>query len=102
MGTRIVIDDEGVTRVQVASDAVCMEKIVEPMASDMRTYVPVLTGALRDTIRVYGPEIMGAGHFQIWIGDTAGDVDYHLYQEYGTSKMDPQPYIRPAVYRVRS
>jgi HK97 gp10 family phage protein len=102
MSTRIVIDDEGVTRVQAASDSVCMEKIVEPMADDMRTYVPVLTGDLKRTIRIYGPDILGPGHFQIWVGDVAGDVDYHLYVEFGTSKMDAQPYIRPAVYRVRS
>lgn len=102
MSTRIVIDDEGLVRVQAASDAVCMDRIVDPMAEDMRTYVPVLTGELKRTIRIYGPDILGPGRFQIWVGDVAGDVDYHLYVEFGTSIMDAQPFIRPAVYRYRS
>jgi hypothetical protein len=102
MATRVRISDAGIVKVQAASDAVIAERVVEPMAEDMRTYVPVLSGDLKRTIRTYGPDVLGPGRFQVWVGDTAGGVDYHLWVEFGTSIMDAQPFIRPAVYRLRS
>jgi HK97 gp10 family phage protein len=75
-----------------------VRRVAGAIATDMRRYVPVDTGRLRETIRV---EDAGPAHFQVWFGDVAAGVDYHLYQEYGTSKMAAQPYARPAAYQER-
>lgn len=97
MGTRVVINRSGIIAVERAS-AHAARRAAEDMAQDMRRYVPVETGELRATIRV---ENLPTGA-RITIGDVAAGVDYHLYQEYGTSVMAAQPYIRPAVYQARS
>lgn len=49
---------------------------------------PVLTGNLRRSIAVTD----GDGEF-VHIGT---DVEYAIYQEFGTSKMAAQPFLRPA------
>jgi hypothetical protein len=99
MAVRVVLYEPGVILLQGRVDERVKERVLEPMAEDMRTYVPILTGDLLGTIRT--DPYVGKGRHRIWIGDTAAGIDYHLYVEYGTSKMDAQPYIRPAVYRVR-
>lgn len=99
MATRVIIHEPGVIELQTAVDREVDTEVVEPITEDMKTMVPVLTGALKDTIRK--DEHGGNGLHRIWFGDVAAGIDYHLYQEYGTSKMDAQPYARPAVYRVR-
>jgi hypothetical protein len=99
MAVRVVLYEPGIIEVQTAVDREVDAKVVEPIADDMRTMVPVLSGDLKDTIRK--DPFSGQGLHRIWFGDVAAGVDYHLYQEYGTSKMDAQPYARPAVYRVR-
>jgi hypothetical protein len=77
------------------------ERLVHPItdavADDMRRMVPVLSGALLATIEAEHGEGFGRVHF----GDVDGGVDYHLYQEFGTSKMAAQPYARPSLYRRR-
>lgn len=78
-------------------DAV-VQPVAKAVAEDMRRYVPVLTGDLRRTIRV---EILGL-EARVWFGDVSSGVDYHLYQEYGTSKMAAQPYARPALFTTRA
>lgn len=72
-------------------------RLAEDMANDMRRYAPVEFGDLVASIRVEPGSLI----HRIWIGDVAGGVDYHLYQEFGTSVMAAQPYIRPAVYQKR-
>lgn len=99
MATRVRLLASGVVEIQAAADRY-RDDLVEDIASDIRRLAPVLTGALRRSVRVVkGP--LG-GKSRIWIGDVAAGVDYHLYQEYGTSKMAAQPYIRPSVFLVRS
>lgn len=61
------------------------EKWVEEMVS----VVPVRTGALRNSIRQVEPG-----------GITMG-VPYWRFLEHGTSKMSPQPFVRPAMQRIR-
>lgn len=73
--------------------------VTEAVAGDMRRYVPVLSGALRSTIHT--EYLSAAREGRVWFGDVDAGVDYHLYQEYGTSRMDAQPYARPALYRTR-
>ena len=60
---------------------------------DAKTGCPVLTGHLKNSI---DNEV---------IGDTArvgSNVEYAGYVEEGTRHMAAQPYLRPALYRVRS
>jgi HK97 gp10 family phage protein len=93
---RVVLDRNGLGQVRVAA-VQGTRWVADEIADDMRRYAPVETGELVATIRV---ETYGSLH-RIWIGDVAGGVDYHLYQEFGTSVMAAQPYIRPAVYQKR-
>lgn len=93
---KVVIDYGGWGQVRAAAVRGTLP-IVQDMAADMRRYAPVLSGELVDTIRVEP----GTAVHRIVIGDVAGGVDYHLYQEFGTSRMAAQPFIRPAVYQKR-
>lgn len=84
-----------------AIDAFAASKVstaTDQTADDMTRYVPVDTGALQHTIE---PEARGLTG-RVYFGDPAEGVDYHLHQEYGTSKMEAQPYARPALYTVRN
>lgn len=96
MGTRVVMYPSGVAAVQAKARQLG-PRAAELMAADMRRYAPVETGELVASIRVEPGSVVT----RIWIGDVAGGVDYHLYQEYGTSVMSAQPYIRPAVFQYR-
>lgn len=97
MATRVRIYAPGMAELQAAVDEY-RGRLAEDIADDMERLAPVLSGDLKDTIRVEH----GSPVTRIWIGDVAAGVDYHLYQEFGTSKMAAQPFIRPAVYRRRS
>ena len=92
----VIIDRNGMEQVRIAAVRGTLQ-LTEDMAGDMRRYAPVDQGDLVASIRV-DP---GSAVHRIWIGDVAGGVDYHLYQEFGTSVMAAQPYIRPAVYQRR-
>lgn len=96
MATRVRMYPPGVARVE-ATGVEQARDLAEGIARDARVYVPVLTGALLGTIRTT-PTPRGA---RVWAGDVAAGIDYHLYQEYGTSRMAAQPYLRPAAYQHR-
>jgi len=68
----------------------------EEIASDIvelaRENAPVDTGELRDSIRV---EVDGNDHTVV-VG-----ADHGAFVEFGTSKMAAQPYLGPAVAKVR-
>jgi HK97 gp10 family phage protein len=85
-------------RLSRAVDASAVHPITDAVAKDMRRYVPVLSGDLRSTIRVEHGEGFGRVHF----GDVSRGIDYHLYVEFGTSKMAAQPFARPALYQART
>lgn len=57
------------------------------IADEAKEIVPVDTGALRDSI-TYDVE-----NDSVRVGSP---LEYSIYVELGTSKMAPQPYIRPA------
>lgn len=99
MVTKIRMYDPGVIALQEHVDHKIVRPLTEMIAADMRRYVPVDTGDLLETIRTEFPE---HGHGLIWFGDIAEGVDYHLYVEYGTSRMAAEPYARPAAYQKRS
>lgn len=96
---RVVPDPDGMDALQRAVSERVVRPVTEAVADDMRRYVPVLTGALRGTIRTeYLPNGLEG---RVWVGDVDAGIDYHLHQEYGTSQMTAQPYARPAVYQTR-
>lgn len=100
MATKIIMDRAGMLALQVHVDRTVTLKLAEAIAADMRDYVPIDTGDLLRTIRTAWP---APGHARVWFGDPGGtpDVMYHLYVEFGTTKMAAQPYVRPAVYQRR-
>jgi len=57
--------------------------------------VPVLTGALRDTIEQI-PAVIKRNIIEFGFSAGGDGVIYAGFQEYGTSKMRPQPYMWPA------
>jgi HK97 gp10 family phage protein len=95
--SRVIIDRNGMGQLRVAAVQGSF-KVAQAIAADATRYVPVDSGELRASIRVE----RGAVVHRIWFGDVAAGVDYHLYQEFGTSVMQAQPYIRPATYQYRS
>lgn len=90
-------DYAGLAATREAASQEAVPPLTEAIFSDSQRYVPVLTGALQ-----------ASGHTEYEEGRTVGrvvygdeDVDYATYQELGTSRMDPQPYLRPAAFTVR-
>lgn len=58
-------------------------------ATSAKRRVHVITGHLRDSIRV---EKVGYGEHKVVVG-----AGYGVYEEYGTRYRPPHPYFRPAV-----
>ena len=78
-------------------DATVIPRLCDAIADNAQRYAPVLTGDLKASIRT---EYAGGDTGYVVAGDN-GDVDYAGYQEFGTSKMQAQPYLRPSAYTVR-
>ena len=96
--TQIRMDAAGLVRLRAHVDEKMLRPITDGIAEDARRYVPVLSGDLLSTI--HAEHLAGEG--RVWCGDVARGIDYHLYQEFGTSRMAAQPYMRPALYKRRS
>ena len=94
---RVTMDRNGMVKLSRAVDANAVHPITDAVAKDMERYVPVLTGKLRGTIRA--EHLAGAG--RVHFGDVSRGIDYHIYVEFGTSRMQAQPYARPALYQAR-
>lgn len=71
--------------------------------------VPVATGALQRSIRREPDAQAEANGFSVGVsaGDggvtnprTGREVDYAGHVEYGTSRMPPKPYLRPALFEA--
>jgi HK97 gp10 family phage protein len=62
------------------------------IAADAQAATPVLTGHLRDSIE---HEVQGE---TVRVGT---NVDYAVYVEEGTRYMNAEPFLRPALYKVR-
>lgn len=67
-----------------------IRKSAQGIQRDARRLCPVRTGALRDSIST------DIGALEAEIGPT---IFYGKYQEFGTSKMSPNPFMRPAFDR---
>lgn len=90
-------DHDGLVRIRVEAEATVVPRLTEAIYEDSQTYVPILTGDLKASGHT---EYEGGKGFVVY-GDDA-DVDYAAYQEFGTSKMAAQPYLRPAAYQRRA
>ncbi len=96
--TRVVMYAPGRVRLARIVDERFVHPITDAVAEDAQRMVPVLSGDLLSTI--HAEHLEGSG--RVHCGDVERGIDYHLYQEFGTSKMAAQPYMRPALYRPRS
>ena len=70
-----------------------MNELANELERLMKQYVPVRTGALRESIKAFrrGSLLVGISL-----------LHYGLYVEEGTSKMAPQPFIRPAFQEIKT
>jgi HK97 gp10 family phage protein len=95
MGTRFRWEpdrDENIMR-HVLADA--LEPVSLEVLADATRLVPVDTGALRESL---DREVDGAA----LVARIGSNLNYAGYVEYGTEKMDAEPYLRPALYRKRA
>ena len=70
---------------------VATQKAVQDTVNFARSMAPVDTGNLRASI--HGSTQVGAQHV---LGEVHAGAHYAPYVEHGTSRMAPQPFMRPA------
>jgi HK97 gp10 family phage protein len=73
-----------------------IEEMAKEIAIEAARIVPIDTGALCDSIRY---EKIDEETAEIYAG-YPDKAEYAAYVEFGTRKMDPQPYMRPAADTV--
>jgi len=66
-----------------------LKHAAELCVAEAKRFAPVRTGRLRDSIRV-----LEQGEGYVTVGS---DVEYAPYVEYGTYRMAPRSFLRPAV-----
>jgi HK97 gp10 family phage protein len=82
-----------------------LHEVAERIRDEAKTFCPVDTGSLKKSIRVR--TLLSSSTHVKTIGVSAGGyitnpntgkiVDYAIPVEFGTYKMEPQPYMRPAL-----
>ena len=87
----IVIDANNLDQAKILSDAACkeaLEKCGQLWEDRAKVYAPVDTGRLRNSIKhhLQGNDTVVTGT----------NVEYAIYQEFGTSKQSGTPFLRPA------
>ena len=87
--------EAGAARVGAAG-ALVVRKTAADVERDAKAFAPVDTGALRNSIST---TISGSGHSLAIEAEIGPTVSYAVFQEYGTSRMAPHPYMGPAVER---
>lgn len=77
---------------QILEDATefVTEEIIPDVVDDMKRLAPVDTTELRESIH----QVPGKPAFEV-------NAPHAGFVEFGTEKMAAQPFIRPALYRVR-
>jgi len=86
-----------------------LAEAAEKIKDDAKEFAPVDTGALQKSIRRSDVSSRGRQHKVSVIAGGGGiinpktgrEVDYAAYQEFGTSRTPPQPYMRPALEKNR-
>lgn len=77
------------SRIEDAADTAA-EKTAWDLSETARSYAPVDSGELRDSIEV---EELDEGHYAVGPRD---DIEYAPFVEWGTSTTPAQPYMQPA------
>jgi HK97 gp10 family phage protein len=92
-----VVFEPGWEKHLAAPIAEMLESVSKEVLDDMKSLVPVRTGALQDDL-----------DYEVGVEDGvptarvgAKSLDYSVYVELGTSRMAAQPYITPAAYKNR-
>ena len=71
-----------------------VQKVAADVTADAKSFAPVYTGNLKNSI---GYDLFNkGGEVGAEIGPTAS---YAIHQEFGTSRMAPQPFLNPAFDR---
>jgi HK97 gp10 family phage protein len=99
---RFQLDGTGVAEVERRTDSL-VERLADLSAADMERTAPVDSGDMVSTIRVEKPRDL-VRHVKCggMVGASGEYVDYAVYVELGTSRMAAQPFMRPALYRLRT
>lgn len=79
-----------------AKASAAFRKTVHDIEADAKVLSPYEFGTLRNSI---SSTIIGDGRHSSMAAEIGPTVDYGLWQEIGTSKMAPQPYLAPAYDR---
>jgi hypothetical protein len=90
-------DQSGLTSLRIEAEGNAVEPLADAIFDDSQRFVPVLSGDLLRSGRI---ETVDHRTREVRYGDDLPD-GRAVYQEAGTSKMDAQPYLRPAAYKVR-
>lgn len=86
---RVIDNSQAFTRAKDEATLAILDMIGNNAVQNARTYVPVDTGALRDSIDYDITDRSVLLH---------ADMPYAAYVELGTQYQDAQPYLQPAVY----
>jgi HK97 gp10 family phage protein len=95
------IDNDAIMEIGRKKAGTMMKEKAERILDAAKDNAPVDTGALRDSGHIDEKE--GGQYYEI-IFDApvlSGDGSYARYVEEGTSKMDAQPYLRPAILAAK-
>ncbi len=92
MATKVVIAPSFYAEVN-AHGRVLLDQVGQAVVGDARTIVPYRTGRLYSRI---SHKVVSARTVRI-----SARTRYAVYVELGTRRMAAQPYLRPALYRVR-
>jgi len=76
-----------------------MNLIVKRVEATAKKLAPVDTGTLRASIASVVRELSGTAAVA---GIVGADVNYSVFQEFGTAIMDAQPFLRPAFRQNRN
>ncbi len=90
-------DESGLTSLRIEAEGNAVEPLADAIFDDSQRYVPVLSGDLKRSGRI---EHVDHRTRNVVYGEGLPD-GRAVYQEAGTSKMDAQPYLRPAAYKLR-
>lgn len=95
MGTRVVFHGDALAAGIVPGTVELLTTISGDVKADAKRGVPVDTGDLQRDIDSYVDEALLVAY-------VFATLHYAAYVELGTSKTHPQPYLRPALYRLRA
>lgn len=90
MATRVVINEGAMRELELEASLTALETAGMELEREMRNEAPVLTGALRDSIR----KEVDSSEPAAYVGS---DLNYSVFVELGTRKMAPRAFMRRAL-----